>query len=134
MRKMKRLLFVVLMTVCSISCADWEYTIETNTGSTSYHDKSSIRRSGVSVKMWMMTDFSSAQTSGGRKYKSSKRFVDYNCAEETFALISVVNYSGSMGEGGVVRSMTWQERELEWEPLVPGTVVEAMWKIACGKN
>jgi hypothetical protein len=57
---MKRLIFPLLMMVCSVSWAKWELT-----GSNSYetvffyHDRSTIQRNGSFVMMWSMVNFSS---------------------------------------------------------------------------
>ena len=58
----------------------------------------------------------------------------YNCRDETVEIVSLVEYSGSMGQGNTVWSGTRQEREWEWEPIVPGSTGEVQWKIACGKK
>jgi len=133
---MKRLLFVMLMMVCSVSWAEWELC-----GSDSddkfmvYCDKSTIRKNGAISRMWVLTDFSKVQkNASGKRYMSFKSLAAYNCRDETSAIISLVQYSGSMGEGNVVVSHTRQEREWEWKPIVPESITEAQWGIACGSK
>lgn len=65
---------------------------------------------------------------------SSKSLKAYNCRDETHAIISLVFYSGSMGEGISVWSGSRQEREWEWKPIVPETSGETLCKIACGRK
>jgi len=131
---MKRLIFVMLMMVCSVSWAEWELSGRADTF-THYIDISSIRRDGVMAKMWIMNDYFVMQTAvAGKKYKSDKSLMVFNCAEETVELLSGVAYSGSMGEGNVVLSGTTKEIDLAWQPIVPGTVLEVMWRVACGKK
>jgi hypothetical protein len=136
MRKIKRLLFAVLMMTCSVSWAEWEFTGDQLEGKISiYHDRSTIRRNGVIAKMWIMIDFSTVQiSSGGERYKSSKGLTAYNCEKETYANISIILNSGSMGKGEVVWSHTRKESEWEWDPNPPRSVSEVTWKIACGKQ
>jgi len=133
---MKRLLFVVLMTVCSVSWAEWEILSRSRDGErTFYCDKSTIRKNGEISRMWDLKDLSSMNTNaGGDRYMSVKSLQAYNCRAETRAIISLVQYSGSMGQGSVVRSITVQERELEWRPIVPASIAESQWKIACGSK
>jgi len=99
---MKRLLFVVLLMTCSASWAEWQLC----TGDATmlvYCDKSTIRKNGAISRMWDMTDYSSVQTnSSGGRYMSEKSLAAYNCRDETNALISLVQYSGSMGQGNTV--------------------------------
>ena len=133
---MKRLLFVVLITVCSVSWAGWERIGTSDEGGlTVYVDTSTIRKNGAISRMWELIDVSSVQTNSlGERYMSGKSLQAYNCRDETNALISLVKYSGSMGQGNAVWSGMRQEREWEWEPVVPGSIAETAWKIACGKK
>lgn len=133
---MKRLLFVVLMMTCSVSWAEWRITDFTSDGRyAAYHDKSTKRKNGAIVKMWLMRDYSEVLTDAeGKKYQSVKTLFSYDCKSETTALISIIEYSGSMGSGKVVWSGTRKEHEFEWAPIVPGTISEQEWKIACGKK
>jgi hypothetical protein len=121
--------------VCSPSWADWKYSVETDVF-TDYYDKSTIRRNGPIAKMWIMRDFSSAQTNstGNKIYVSQKILMSFNCRDETKAVFSVVGYSGSMGSGDVVLSETVKESQLEYSPFSPGSVNEANSQIACGKK
>ena len=132
---MKRLLFVVLMMICSVSWAEWEFLGRAGDGEqTVYVDTSTIRKNGVISRMWELIDFSKVQTNrSGDRWMSSKSLAAYNCRDETLALISAFDYSGSMGHGNVVGTLTVQEREWKWVPIVPETIAETKWKIACGR-
>lgn len=135
---MKRILFVVLMMSCSVSWAEWELCGSTGQGDemmTIYCDKSTIKRNGSISRMWGLKNSSKARTDSlGNRFMSYKVLETYNCREETVATISIVFYSGLSGEGNVVWSGSTQERQLNWEPIVPGTSGETLWKIACGKG
>jgi hypothetical protein len=135
---MKRLLFVALMMTCSVSWAEWDFCGKTSNGEGDdnlyYCDKSTIRKNGVISRMWEMIDYSKVQTnSSGKNYRSIKILRAFNCREETVAIISFVMHSGTMGAGSAVFSFTLQEKEWEWEPIVPNTIGATMWKTACGK-
>jgi len=43
----------------------------------------------------------------------------------------VVSYYGRMGNGDVI---FYDHDPLPWEPVTPGTIIAALWKIACGKR
>jgi len=131
---MKRLLFVALLMVCSASWAEWEMTGETDE-LTHYHDRSTIQINGVTSQMWVMYDFREVQTDpDGDKYKSVKSLLAFNCKYETLAMVSVLQYSGSLGTGDVVLSDTFKEDEWIWDRIVPNTLVKIEWEIACGKK
>ncbi len=72
--------------------------------------------------------------SAGQEYKSVKIRYAFNCQEETQMILSWVMYSGSNGSGGSVSSETLEGNLLKWNPVVPGSVSEESWKIACGKK
>ncbi len=133
---MRPILFFVLTLVCSVSWADWEWTDVTRSGErTWYHDKSTKRRSGSIVRMWTMIDHSALQAHRqGKKFKSAKVFYAFDCREKELAIISIVEYAGSMGGGEVVFSHTWKDNEWDWDPIVPGSFDDQNWKIACVKH
>jgi hypothetical protein len=130
---MKRLIFVLLIMTCSVSWADWKFSVESDTF-TDYFDKSTIRRNGSIAKMWIMRDYSEVQTGSDESYKSAKILMSYNCRNETAAVASMIYYSESMGTGDPVWTGTIKERWLEFSPISPGSVDKANWKIACGKK
>ncbi len=131
---MKRLLFFVLMVGCSVSWAEWEYTGE-NIKYTNYVDRSTIRISGAVVTMWELSDYFEVQTtSDGKRFKSNKVRVAFNCVEDAYAIISLVLYSGSMGEGSIIKSHELKESQWNWKSVVPGSSSENSWSIACGKK
>jgi hypothetical protein len=128
---MKRIVFSVLMTICSISWAEWEITGETD-DRIDYHDRSTIRRNGKIAKMWTLSEYHSIQTDNtGARYKSDKTFWAFNCIEGTKSIIALLQYSGSMGRGKTVWSMNKQENDLMWEVIPPGSAGAVMFKIAC---
>jgi len=131
---MKRLLFVVLMMVCSVSWAEWEMTGKAD-GLTHYHDKSTIKINGITAQMWVMYEFPQVRTNtDGDRYKSAKSLLVFNCKYETLAMISVLQYSGPLGTGNVVLSDTFNESEWIWDRIVPNTLVKDELDIACGKK
>ena len=122
------------MMICSVSWAEWELYGD-DQDRMLFYDKSTIRKNGAIPRMWFMDNYSKVQTNPiGDRYMSQKTLRAYNCSDETWALISLVQYSGSMGQGNVVQSITLQERQWEWDPIVPGTLGETKWKIVCGKK
>jgi hypothetical protein len=132
--EMKRLLFVVLMMVCSVSWAKWEMTGKTD-DLTHYHDKSTIQINDITAQMWVMYEFPQVRTNtDGGRYKSAKSLLAFNCKYETLAMISVLQYSGPLGTGDVVLSDTFKESEWIWDRIVPDTTVKIEWDIACGKK
>lgn len=133
---MKRLLFCVLMMAYQICWSAWEYMGTTNDREANvYVDKSTIRRNAIIAKMWTLHDLSTIKVSqAGEKIKSTKLLRAFNCREETEAAISIAEYSGSMGGGSVIASGSLDEELWRWNPIVPQSIGETQWQIACGKR
>ncbi len=130
---MKRLLFVALMMVYSVSWAKWEFWDKGDDFSL-YIDKSTITRKGEIAKIWVLMDYFEEQTSYGKKFKSEIVRDVYNCVEEISTLAGSVKYSGVMGTGEVVESYAEKENERKWELVLPGSGAEKMLKMLCGKK
>jgi hypothetical protein len=135
---MKPLLFVVLMTVCTASLAEWEYAgaVEKRDGKVVYYfDKSTIRINGAIVRMWTMSDYSTVQTnSSGERYTSDKTLWVFHCSEEISAVISFVQYADSMGKGVSLFSATVKESSWDWQPIIPNSLGKTIWEIACTRR
>ena len=131
---MKRLFFFVLMMFCSVSFADWEIG-HVDDDFVLYYDKSTIRQDGVIAKMWVMKNYFTTQMTFDKKsYKSAKNFFHYNCKDELIILFSIALFPESSGRGSSVVSVTLKENEMNWKPVVPGSIDEENWKIACGRK
>lgn len=131
---MKRLLFAVMMMVCSVSWAGWEKTgtvVDGDEVIVYYYDKSTIRKNGVIVKMWIMVNTRDTALHQDRSLKAQKV---YNCSSETYAIAAFVMYSGANGNGSVTTSMSFKEKEWEWSPIIPDSIQELEWKFVCSKK
>jgi len=98
---------------------------------TVYADPDTIRRKGELVKMWSLYDFKTEQYVRGVLLLSSKGQIEYDCAEERLRGLAVAEFSGNMGKGTVVYT---DSSEGKWIPVAPHGVVQALWKVAYGKQ
>ena len=131
---MKRLL-IGLMLLMTAGAANAEWTLIGSSGDEfiQYVDLATIRRNGNLVKMWDLADFKTVQKSAaGESYLSNKIQTEYDCKEEKSRSLAFTWFSGKMGSGKVVVS-NGNVRD-EWSPIGPGSIAEALWKIACGKQ
>ena len=125
------LLSVVLGIVSANALAEWSL-LASGDGKDIYVDRSTIRRSGKTVKMWDMFDYWTPQQRGdAMHYMSSKAQVEYDCINERARLLYFSNHSGSKGGGETLTDQTVSAPS--WAPIAPESIVEAYWKIACGK-
>lgn len=99
---------------------------------TMYIDPDTIRTKESLVKRWELFDFNRVQTFGGKSYLSKTLLAEYDCAEEQHRFLAVAYYSLEMGQGVVVYKNEHQPSR--WMPVMPDTVGQALWKLACGKK
>ena len=98
-----------------------------------YADRATIRKSGNSVKMWVMDDFKDSRVSStGKQYLSSKSLNEYDCKNEQRRTLFFTWHSGQMGNGNIVYSDDGVASN--WRPVAPGSAGATLWGIACGKQ
>lgn len=131
----KLFLILLLASLSSIANAEW-----TNLGSggngkvTIYANILSIRKVENKVKMWDIFDYKTEQIleSSGRKYLSVKSLLEYDCVAETSLRIHSILSSGNMGAGEVIFAI--DEPSNKSNPIVPDSLDETMWKVACDEK
>lgn len=124
-------LLITLLASSGPAYAEWVHVGTTDNGMTGYADPDSIRRNGELVKMWSLYDFKIVQYVLGVAFLSSKGQIEYDCKEERLRGLAVAEFSGNMGKGTVVYT---DSSEGTWIPVTPQGVVQALWKVACGKK
>jgi surface-adhesin protein E len=125
------LLITLLVLSSGPAGAEWVAIGSTDDGMTAYADPDTIRRKGEMVKMWSLFDFQIMQYVEGIPSLSKKGHSEYDCAEERLRLLALEEYSGNLGKGKVVYS---DAIEQPWKPVVPRSVDQALWKLACDKK
>ncbi len=82
-----------------------------------------------------MSDFSSIQINAfDKEYKSVKIYRAFDCKNKTFSMLSYAFFSGSLGRGDNVGSEAYEKTNLKWHSVVPASLAEIEWTIACGKK
>lgn len=131
MRRAALIFYLVLF--CGSAAADWTLVGGNEKIFTAYADKASISRTGETARMWGLYDFLIADfTVTGLPHESTVVLREYDCHEARVRLLAFVDYAGHMGAGKAVSAPESGEPG-RWEPVVPGAVDEAFWKLACAK-
>ena len=129
---MTRLFLIALLVLSSgPAYAEWVLVDANNSGETVYVDPDTIRRKGDLVKMWALYDFKTIQAVWDTSFFSRESQREYDCIEERTRRLALTYFSGNMGSGTVVYS---DADEQKWEPVQPGSVGEALRKVACDKK
>jgi hypothetical protein len=124
------ILMLLLSVVSSKTMAEW-VAVGGNEDSTIFADPATIRKVDNSVKMLSLYDTDTVQVVGGISFLSSKSLDEYDCKEEQSRTLAFYWYSGNMGEGNILYSNTDANK---WNPVMPKSISETLWKIACGKK
>lgn len=130
---MKRVLIALLFAAIGASAtAAWE-DVGATEAMTIYADKSTIRRSDTTVKMWYLLNLAKIQiikTPTPYQFRSSKMQSEFDCVGERSRILYYSDHGGSMGAGDV--AFTWTQPH-EWLPIPPNSAMETLWKVACKK-
>jgi hypothetical protein len=123
-------LFITLLVLNSAPAyAEW-VEVGITDEATVYADPDTLRRKGDLVKMWYLHDFKTTQTVLKKSYLSSRSQDEYDCTGDRHRALASTSFSGNMGSGKVRSSYSIKGK---WEPVPPGTITRALWKVACDK-
>jgi hypothetical protein len=125
-------LITLLLLSSGSAYAEW-VSIDANNqrGKTIYTDPDSIRLKGDVVTMWSLHDYKTVQTMGSTSYLSYKVQTEYDCAEERIRKLGSTFFSGNMGSGEVVHSIS---KIGKWQRVEPGSLGQSEWDVACDKE
>ena len=131
---MRKIILIMLLTfVSSNAAAEWVMAAgDANKHMTVYIHKATIRENYNKVKMWCLYNYKTVQNVDADKFNSYKIQQEFDCKEEQYRGIFIAKYSENMGEGEPIRSgdLGYQE----WSRIIPESVMESLWKIACEKK
>lgn len=97
-----------------------------------YMDLSLLQRKDEYVLSWRLYDYRKPQkNSAGQSYVSASTLVATKCSDRTEALLTFIQYAGQMGKGSVVASREIPRAEREVNRITPGSIGEALNKVAC---
>jgi hypothetical protein len=99
------------------------------------HDTETVsknaKKNGDKLKMWRMYDYKTIQEASGYKFISAKFQDEYDCKEGQTRFLVNTTFSGNMGVGEVIFTNADAGK---WQPVMSGSIDEAMWKFACRKK
>ena len=111
--------------------AEWTAVGTANSIYAAFADKDSIKRSGAGVTMVGLYDFRKQdRTPTGKGLYSTVVLREYDCEARRVRLVSAIDFSGPMGTGEPVDTITSVRR---WVEVAAGGIDEAYWKVACGR-
>ena len=95
---------------------------------TAYTDPATIYRSGNVVRMLSLIDHKAEITKSGKTYISIKAQHEFDCKKAQARILFSSVHSGNMGKDKIVES---SYSPGIFEPVMPRSIVETLWKAAC---
>ena len=91
-----------------------------------------LKRSGRVVTAWLRQEFAEPQrTAAGDLYLSDVQKVQYDCGKERARVLLVIYYSDN-NLTGTQQSEEADPKRVQWDPIVPGTQSEYVFRWTCG--
>jgi hypothetical protein len=91
-----------------------------------------LKRSGHLVTAWLRQEYPEAQRNpAGDMYASNVEKVQYDCGKERARVLLIIYYAQN-NLAGNQQSDEADPKQVEWDPIVPGTQSEIMYHWACG--
>jgi hypothetical protein len=132
--KLSTVFSLLALLLLSVESAHAEWVIVSGNdekGFIIYANPDSIVRNGELIRMWELWDYALEHTYFDHPYLSIKRQAEYDCRGKRARKLSVITYTGNMGNGTVGFD---SNKEDPWSPVAPGTINEELWEYACGKK
>lgn len=126
-----RFVFLLPLMISLPSHAAWQFLGATSDGTAYLIDPSTKKNRGQLIEMHTMQNLRSARLVNGQKFRSAVGQTLYNCSERTSATTWIRQFSGELGEGKVVSSFKQKPNEIIWDAILPNTILEKEWQIAC---
>ena len=124
---MLMLIFISTSVMAEWTALEWSHE---DGGLTLFVDYTTIRKEGDKVKMLSLVDFKVIEKDEIDLY-SSRAQNEYDCKEKQIRQLFYALYSDSMGKGKMEHA---NSEHLNWLPVQPESMEEAMWKVACSKK
>ena len=91
-----------------------------------------LKRSGRVLTAWLRQEFPEPQrTAAGDVYMSDVQKVQYDCGKERARVLLVIYYSDN-NLAGTQQSEEADPKQVQWDPIVPGTQSESAFQWTCG--
>lgn len=95
-----------------------------------YADPASISRDGEKARMSDLIDLKSLRPSPrGNLHASSMSHSEFDCRDPRMRPLAFTLHSEQMGNGDVVENVPLSNG---WLPVAPGTLLDVLWRLACG--
>jgi hypothetical protein len=115
----------------SMASGGWQFRSVAADGSwAAFSTEHQLKRSGHLVTAWIRQEYPEPQRGSGDTYLSTVEKIQYDCANERGRIFLVIYYAENNIAGSQQNEST-DIKQASWEPIVPGTESELLYKWAC---
>jgi hypothetical protein len=120
-------------TLDPMSSGGWVFrTVGADGSWATFSTEHQLKRAGHLVTVWLRQEYPEPQRSAaGDVYLSDVEKVQYDCAKEQARVLLAIYY-GENNLAGSQKSEEADPKQVEWDPIVPGTQSEFIFRWACG--
>jgi hypothetical protein len=124
---MKKLLFVLLITVSSVIHAQWIFYGVALDGSELFIDKNTIQQVGKYKRAWTKVESSSNSELTKINIRSTRQLEEIDCYEKKVRFLSFTTFR----QANLIERVNSIDETKEWKFIAPGTNGETFWEIVC---
>jgi hypothetical protein len=128
---MRFVAFAMMIAFSPSVFAAWQFLGATADGTAYLIDPASIKNKGQLVEMLTMQNLRTARKVNGSEFRSAIGHTLYNCADKTSATTVIRQFSEERGAGKVVGAFKQKPKEIIWDAILPNTIMEKEWQVAC---
>ena len=126
---MKKLLFVLLLSISSVVHAQWTYIGEIDDAQF-FVDLTSIQQVGQYKRVWLKTEYASnSRMSLKENIRSTRVLAEFDCREKKYRKLSFHAFKQS----NLIDLDVTNNKSEEWQFIAPKTVADAELTIICKK-
>ncbi len=123
-------IFLTLL-ICLPVRAEWQFLGATSDGTAYLVDPATKTKRGQLVEMATLQNLRAARRIKDTEFRSAVGKTLYNCNSRTSATTLIRQFSGERGEGKLVSVFKQKPNEIIWDAILPNTILEREWQIAC---
>jgi Ni/Co efflux regulator RcnB len=119
-------------TLNPMTAGGWQFRSVASDGSwANFSTEHQMKRSGHLVTLWLRQEYPEMQKSANSgPFLSNVEKITYDCAKERGRVLLVIYYTEN-NLAGAQQSEEADEKQVTWDPIVPGTQSENVFQWAC---
>ena len=122
-------LLSLLMLIASPAWAEWEFVVETESGTQVFIDFQTVRKEAHSVKVWQLTNYPKLQnTPSGLGIFSLRTRYEFDCKEETSRMLAITAFPEQYARG---KELGHEGESNKWEHIAPRSTHSEVLKKVC---